>query len=59
VPKYTRGDGGAKEFGLEKFRYEVRDGHGAPAEQIENAGLSEAADAAPRFQEIPEIFGRG
>ncbi len=55
----ARGDGGAKELGFEKFCNEIRNGHGAPAEQIEDAGLSEVADAAARFQEIPEIFGRG
>src|SRR5258707_10610489 len=53
------GDDGAKKFGFEKLRDEVRYRHGTPAEKIEDAGFSEAADAAAGLQEIPEIFGSG
>ena len=53
----ARGDDGAKEFGFEKFSDEIRDGHGTPAEQIEDAGLSKASNAAAGLEKAPEIFG--
>jgi hypothetical protein len=40
------GNDGAKKFGFEKFGDEVRHSHRTPAEKIENAGFSEAANAA-------------
>jgi len=51
--KYAaRGDDGAKEFGFEKFGDEIRDGHGTPAEQIEDAVLSN-----PSLKEFMEAEG--
>ena len=52
------GDGGAEEFGVEKFGDEIGDGHRAPAQKIEDAFFAEAADVAAGLEEIPEIFGR-
>ena len=52
------GDDGAEQFGFEKFGDEIGDGHRAPAEQVEDAVLAEAADVATGLEEIPEIFRR-
>ncbi len=52
------GDSGAEEFGVEKFGDEIRDGHRAPTQKIEDAVFAEAADVATGLEEIPEIFGR-
>src|SRR5580698_11494332 len=54
----ARGDGGAEEFGVEKFGDEIGDGHRAPAQKIEDALFAETANVAPGLEEIPEIFGR-
>src|SRR5882724_11433356 len=53
------GNDGADEFGLEELRDEIRDGHGAPAEEIEDAVLAERAHAPARLKEVPEVFGAG
>src|SRR6266478_705094 len=50
------GDDGAEQFRFKKFGDEICDGHGAPAEEIEDATLAEATDAAASLEEIPEIF---
>src|ERR1700687_3161602 len=52
-------DDGAKQFCFEEFRDEIRDGHGTPAEKIEDAGFSKAANAAAGLDEIPKILGSG
>ena len=60
VPKMPRAAMTARSrFRFEKFGDEIGDGHGAPAEKIENASLAEAADAATGLEKIPEILGRG
>ncbi len=52
------GDDGAEQFSFKKFGHEIRDGHRAPAEQVENAALAKAANVAASLEEMPEIFGR-
>src|SRR6266446_8399727 len=54
----ARGDGGAKEFGVEKFGDEIGDSHGPPADEIEHTFLAEAANAAAGLQKIPQVFWR-
>src|SRR5580698_8862847 len=54
----ARGDGGAEEFGVEKFCDEIGDGHRSPTQKIEHAFFAETADVATGLEEIPEIFGR-
>src|SRR6267378_2747229 len=55
----ARSDCGAKQLRFKEFGHEVRNGHGAPAEKIEDAGFAEAAYSAAGLQEIPEIFWSG
>src|SRR5271156_4838135 len=52
----ARGYDSAKQIGFEKFSDKIRDGHGAPADQLHHFFFSEAADLAPDFQELPEVF---
>ncbi len=52
----ARGDDGANQFGLEELGGEIRGGHGAPAQKIEDAILAQAANAAPGLEKIPQIF---
>jgi hypothetical protein len=55
----TGGYGGAQQIGFEKFSDKIRDGHGAPADELHHFLFSEAADFSPDFQELPKIlFGR-
>ena len=49
---------GSNQFRFEKFGNEIRDGHGSPAQKIENAGLAEAAHVSSGLEKVPEIFGR-
>ena len=43
------GDDGAKQLCFEEFGDKICDGHGTPAQKIEDAGLSKAANAAASF----------
>ena len=55
----ARGNDRAKQFGFEELCGEIRDGHGAPAQKIENARFPKAANPAPGLEQIPEIFRAG
>ena len=50
------GDGGAQKIGFEKFSDKIRDGHGAPADELHHFFFAEAADFAADFQELPEVL---
>src|SRR5579859_150640 len=52
-------DHSAEQIRFKKFRNEIGDSHGAPAEQIKNTVLAEAANAATGLEKVPEILGRG
>src|SRR5258707_7013294 len=52
------GNRGAQKFGVEEFGDEIGHGHRAPAQEIEDASLAEAANGAAGRQRIPEIFRR-
>jgi hypothetical protein len=54
----ARGYDGAQQIGFKKFGNKIRDGHGAPADQLHHFFFSEAADFAAEFQKLPEIFVR-
>src|SRR5580692_114870 len=54
----ARGNHSAQQIRFEKFRNEIRDGHRAPTQQIENSLLAEAANAAASLEQIPKILGR-
>src|SRR5271166_2181962 len=45
------------QLGLEKFPYEVRHSHRAPAQEVENSCFAQAANTASELQQIPKIFG--
>src|SRR6267154_3880681 len=55
----ARRDDSADKLGVEKFRNEIRNGHGAPAEKVKDSFLAEHAHIAAGLLEIPEIFGSG
>src|SRR5712692_8643132 len=55
----ARSDHGTNKLGIEKFGNEVRNGHGAPAEKIEDSFLAKHADVTASLKEIPEVFGSG
>ena len=55
----SRGDGGAKQFRLEKLRDEIRNGHGAPANQALHVFLAQAAEGLSGAEKIPEVTGGG
>src|SRR5579859_2391204 len=52
-------DHSAEQIRFKKFRNEIGNSHGAPAEQIKNTVLAEAANAATGLEKVPEILGRG
>ena len=55
----SRSDCRTQQIRLEKLGDEVRDGHGAPANQPHHFFFSEAADFAANLQQLPNIFFRG
>ena len=54
----SRSNRGPQQIRLEKFSYEIRHGHGAPANQPHHFFFSESAHFAPNLQQLPDIFLR-
>ena len=46
----------AQQLRLKKLRNKIRNRHGRPAEQIEDAFLAKLPDSAPGLEKIPEVF---
>src|SRR5262249_51265740 len=53
-----RGHNRANQLGLEELADKVGNRHRAPAKQIEDPSFTKTPNAAPRLEQIPEVFGR-